>query len=106
MEKKEARLYRNTLVAKKIKMLQLEKLYLKLTKLGTPEEDYYLHGLYGSTSDNNKLAMIVKKGEYFVEYEIYYKEKGQKDVIQVFTDFDLASDYFIKQLNQSRKDSK
>jgi hypothetical protein len=72
-------------------------------KLGVPEEDYYLHGLYGSTSDNNKLAMIVKKVEYSVEYEIYYKGKGQKDVIQVFTDFDLTSDYFIKRLNKSRR---
>jgi hypothetical protein len=59
--------------------------------------------LYGSTSDNNKLAMIVKKVEYSVEYEIYYKGKGQKDVIQVFTDFDLTSDYFIKRLNKSRR---
>jgi hypothetical protein len=47
--------------------------------------------------------MIVKKVEYSVEYEIYYKGKGQKDVIQVFTDFDLTSDYFIKRLNKSRR---
>lgn len=31
------------------------------------------HGLFGSPDDNGKLAMVVKKGRYFAEYEVYFK---------------------------------
>lgn len=81
-------------------MSQLEKLYFRLKALGVPEDSYYLQGLYGSTSDNDKLAMMVTKGKYVVEYEMYYKERGQKHIIQIFTDFDIASNYFIEQLTE------
>lgn len=79
-------------------MLQLEKLYFRLKALGVPEESYYLQGLYGSKSDDYTLALVMREGKNTTEYEMYYKEKEQKHVIQVFTDFEIASNYFIEQL--------
>lgn len=81
-------------------MLQLEKLYFRLKALGVPEDSYYLQGLYGSPSDNYKLALVLKESDNNTEYEMYYKEKEHKHIIQVFTDFEIASNYFIEQLTE------
>jgi hypothetical protein len=70
-------------------------LHNTLQSLGIPENDYYLHGLYGSTDDNDKLALVVKRGKYSLEYEIYYKEKGQKGTPIVFTNESEACQYFL-----------
>ena len=79
-------------------MSQLKKLYFRMKALGIAEESYYLQGLYGSKTDDNKLALVLNEENNSTEYEMYYKEKGEKHVIQVFTDFDIASNYFIEQL--------
>lgn len=81
-------------------MLKLEKLYFRLKALGVPEESYYLQGLYGSTTDNYKLSLVIKESDHGTEYEMYHKEKEHKHIIQVFTDFDIASNYFIEQLTE------
>lgn len=57
--------------------MTLQDLHIKLKELGVPENRYYLHGLYGSTSDDDKLALTIKEGVYTVEYETYYKERGK-----------------------------
>jgi len=44
-------------------------LHTKLKEKGIPEDRYFLHGLYGSTDDNEKMAMIIKVGTYAVQYE-------------------------------------
>ena len=64
--------------------MTLQELYIKLKKLGVSEHRYYLHGLYGSTNDDDKPALTIKKGVYTVEYETYYKERGEKHSIRIF----------------------
>ena len=81
-------------------MSQLEKLYFRLKALGIPEESYYLQGLYGSSTDDYKLALVMRKENNSIDYEMYFKENGEKHVIQVFTDFDIAANYFIEQLTE------
>ena len=81
-------------------MSQIEKLYYRMKVLGIAEESYYLQGLYGSKSDDNKLALVLREENNSTKYEMYFKENGEKHVIQVFTDFDIAANYFIEQLTE------
>ena len=81
-------------------MSQIEKLYFRMKALGISEESYYLQGLYGSQSDDNKLALVVREENNSTKYEMYFKENGEKHVIQVFIDFDIAANYFIEQLTE------
>ncbi len=81
-------------------MSQIEKLYFRMKALGIAQESYYLQGLYGSLTDDSKLALVMKEENKSTKYELYYKENGEKHVIQIFTDFDIASNYFIEQLTE------
>ncbi len=83
--------------------MTIEELHIKLIELGVSEDKYYLHGLYGSTSDEAKLALLVKQGKYSIEYEVYYKEKGEKYLIKIFTIEDDACQYLYKRLKMSKE---
>jgi hypothetical protein len=83
--------------------MNLNELYIKLKELGIPEDRYYLHGLYGSTNDDNKLALMLKKGEYTTKYEVYYKERGEKHSVRLFTTEDEACQYIYKQLKENKE---
>lgn len=79
--------------------MNLEELHFKLRSAGIPLKNYYLHGLYGSTDDRNRLAMAIRKGKYYLEYEVYYRgEKGSKNTVQVFTEESKACDFFFKKV--------
>ncbi len=65
--------------------MTLKELHRKLKKLGVSTNEYYLHGLYGSPSDNDKPALTIRKGKYTYEYEVYYKERGLKHSSNSFT---------------------
>jgi hypothetical protein len=41
--------------------MTLKELNIKLKGIGVSEDDYYLHGLSGSTNDDEKLALIIKR---------------------------------------------
>lgn len=64
--------------------MTIQELHIKLKALGIPEDRYYLHGLYGSTNDDDKLSLNIRKGVYSVEYEVYFKEQGEKHLTRVF----------------------
>ena len=83
--------------------MTLNELHIKLKELGIPEDQYYLHGLYGSTNDDNKLALTVKKGKYTIEYEVYYKERGDKHSTRVFTTENEACQYVYNQLKENKE---
>ena len=80
--------------------MTIKELDIKLKKLGIPVDRYYLHGLYGSTNDNDKIALIIRKGKYSTEYEVYYKEKGVKNIEQVFYTENEACQYIYKELKE------
>ena len=78
--------------------MTLQQLHTELTKLKISEETYYLHGLYGSTEDSDKLALTIKRGKYFIEYEIYFKERGEISSLKTFSSEDEACKYFLEKI--------
>lgn len=83
--------------------MTLKELYIKLKKSGISEDHYYLHGLYGSTNDDNKLALTIKKRKYSTEYEVYYKERGEKYSERIFKTEDDACQYIFKELMEDKE---
>ena len=78
--------------------MTIEELYNKLVELQIPEDRYYLHGLYGSSDDNDKIALTIRKGKHTIEYETYFKERGEKHSIRIFTNEDEVSNWLFKKL--------
>lgn len=92
--------------------MTIEELHNKLVELQIPEERYYLHGLYGSPDDNDKIALTIRKGKYTIEYETYFKERGEKHSSMIFFNEDEACEYVLNRLvkeqafwNSRRKNS-
>lgn len=83
--------------------MNLGELHKRLQELGIAEDRYYLHGLYGSTNDDNKLSVTVKKGAYTTEYEVYYKERGEKYSVRLFTTEDDTCQYVYKRLKDNKE---
>ena len=82
--------------------MTIEELYNKLTELNIPADQYYLHRIYGSTNDNDKVALTIKRGKYTIEYEVYYRERGEKHSIQNFTDENEACNYILKKFTRNK----
>jgi hypothetical protein len=80
--------------------MTIKELHNKLTELKIPADQYYLHGLYGSTDDNDKVSLTMKRGKYTIEYEVYYRERGEKHSIQNFTDENDACNYILKKFTK------
>jgi hypothetical protein len=80
--------------------MNIEELHNELKKLNISEDRYFLHGLYGSKNDNEKLSLIIKKGKYNVEYQVYYCERGEKHSIVNFSDEDEACKYILKKFKE------
>lgn len=83
--------------------MTIAELHNSLKELGISEDKYYLHGLYGSTDDSDKLALIMRKGKYAVEYEVYYKEKGEKHSVGIFFTEDEACLYIFRRLKANKE---
>ncbi|MES1181746.1 MAG: hypothetical protein ABUL44_03030 [Flavobacterium sp.] len=81
--------------------MTISELHTKLLDSGIPDDKYYLHGLYGPTDDNEKIGMTIKKGKYAIEYEVYFRERGEKHSSKTFTNEQEACDYFFKRLTES-----
>ncbi len=81
--------------------MTIEQLYNSLTELKIPPDKYYLHGIYGSTDDNDKLALTIKRAKYAIEYEVYFKERGEKSSTRTFLSEDEACDYLFKKIKDS-----
>ena len=80
--------------------MTIEELNSELKNLGVSDDRYYLHGLFGSTDDNDKIALTVKKGNYTIEYEIYYKERGEKHSSRTFTNESDACEYLFNKIQE------
>lgn len=78
--------------------MNLKELSAHLEKLNVSPDQYYIHGLFGSPDDNEKLAMEVKKGRYFAEYEVYFKERGTKQSSKIFTSETEACEFMYSKL--------
>jgi hypothetical protein len=83
--------------------MTIEELYIKLKNLGVPEDKYYLHGLYGSTNDNDKLSLTIKRKKNSTEYEVYYKERGEKHSERIFTIENDVCEYIYNRLKENKE---
>lgn len=81
--------------------MTIKDLHKKLNDLKVPSDDYYLHGLFGSDSDDNKLGLTIKRGKYTIEYEVYYRERGEKHTVRLFTDESEACEHFLDRILES-----
>ncbi|MEK6154538.1 hypothetical protein WIW50_14810 [Flavobacteriaceae bacterium 3-367] len=83
--------------------MTIQELHIKLKELEISEEKYYLHGVYGSTNDDDKLSLTIKKGKHLTKYEVYYKEKGEKHSVRTFTEEEDACQYIHKRLKENKE---
>ncbi|SMC48721.1 hypothetical protein [Moheibacter sediminis] len=83
--------------------MTIEELDKNLKEIGVSESKYYLQGLYGSTNDEDKIALVIKRGKCSIEYEIYYKERGEKNSLKIFTNETEACEYVYKRLIDNKK---
>ncbi|NER11799.1 hypothetical protein [Muriicola jejuensis] len=81
--------------------MTLSELHNKLQETGVPSESYYLHGLYGSSNDDGKVALSINRGKHFIEYEIYRMSRGQRTTENVFTEESKACEYLFKKIRDS-----
>lgn len=78
--------------------MTIKELHNKLQESGITEDQYFLHGLFGSADDNDKIGLTIRKGQYRLEYETYYKERGEKHSIRTFTTEKEACEHIYKKL--------
>jgi hypothetical protein len=78
------------------KRMDIADLYAELKNIGIPDSQIYLHGLYGSTDDNEKLALTIKMGDNRPIWEVYFKERGQINSSHQFDDENSACEYYLK----------
>lgn len=81
--------------------MTVKELHEKFVELEVSENAYYLHGIYGSANDMDKIALSINRGKYFVEYEVYYRERSERNSIKIFTNEADACEYILKQLQNS-----
>ncbi|WP_287059681.1 hypothetical protein, partial [Algoriphagus sp.] len=78
--------------------MTLAELHTKLKSNGIGEDQYFLHGLFGSTDDNDKIGLTIRQGQNGLEYETFYKERGEKHSIRTFTTEKEACEHIFKKL--------
>lgn len=78
--------------------MTIKELYKRLQEAGVLEDQYFLNGLWGSADDNDKICLTIKRGKYCLEYETYYKERGEKHSTRTFNTEEEACDYIYKRL--------
>mgnify|MGYP005866389839 FL=1 len=78
--------------------MTIKELHKRLEESGILEDQYFLHGLFGSTDDNDKIGLTIRQGQNGVEYETFYKERGEKHSIRTFTTEKEACEHIFKKL--------
>jgi hypothetical protein len=82
--------------------MNIEQLYKRLTEAGVPEYRFFLHGLFGSTDDNERLALTIYKRGDKTYYEVYFKERGTSSTLNVFSTESEACDFMFEKLIYER----
>ncbi|TJY32530.1 hypothetical protein E5167_14295 [Pontimicrobium aquaticum] len=83
--------------------MTIRELNNELKKSGVSENKYFLHGLFGSTDDDNKVALTIKKGQNTDEYEVYYKELGEKHSSRTFNTEAEACEYILNKFKKNTR---
>lgn len=78
--------------------MTISDLHNKLKEKRINEDQYFLHGLFGSADDNDKIGLTIKNSQNGIEFETYYKERGEKHSIRTFATEKEACEYIYKKL--------
>jgi len=82
--------------------MTLEELHNKLTDTGITADKYYLHGLFGSTDDNEKLGLRIFKDNNRIKYQVYFKERGEVSSTSDFDTEEEACKYMFQKLKDEQ----
>ena len=82
--------------------MNIEQLYKRLTDAGVPENRFYLHGLFGSADDNERLALTIYKRGDKINYEVYFKERGTSSTLNVFSTESEACNFMLEKFIYER----
>ncbi len=58
--------------------MTISELHNRLKENGINDDQFFLHGHFSSKDNNDKIALTIRKGQNGIEYEIYHKERGEK----------------------------
>ena len=83
--------------------MKIEELYNKLKDNNVPDDWFYLHGVYGSSSEDDKICLTIKRGKYFVEFIVYEKERGEVFNKKSFKNESEACVYLFKRLMSAKE---
>jgi hypothetical protein len=78
--------------------MTIKELHKRLEESGILEDQYFLHGLFGSTDDNDRIGLTIRQGQNGLEYETFYKERGEKHSIKTFATEKEACEHIFKKL--------
>jgi len=82
--------------------MNIEQLYKRLTEAGVPEYRFFIHGLFGSTDENERLALTIYKQGDKTCYEVYFKERGTSSTLNVFSTESEACNFMYEKLIYER----
>jgi hypothetical protein len=83
--------------------MNIEQLYKRLIEAGVPEHRFYLHGLFGSTDDIERLALTIYRRSDKTYYEVYFKERGStSSTLDVFSTESEACNFMFQKLIYER----
>lgn len=78
--------------------MNISELHKRLKELGISENQYYLHGLHGSTNDDEKLSFTIRKNGHKIEYLTYFKERGEQHSERIFQTEEEACQHLYEML--------
>jgi hypothetical protein len=81
---------------------KLKELHERLKSRGISEDRYHLLGLFGSSSDEGKIALNIKRGKYTIVFEIYSRDRGERHSVMEFNNIDETCDYIFKKAIESK----
>ena len=82
--------------------MKIEQLYKKLTENNISSDKYYLHGLFGSSDDNERLGLKIFKDSNRIKYQIYFKERGQVTSSWDYDSEDEACEVMFRKLKDEQ----
>jgi hypothetical protein len=82
--------------------MKIEQLYKKLTENNISSDKYYLHGLFGSSDDNERLGLKIFKDGNRIKCQIYFKERGQVTSSWDYDSEDEACEVMFQELKDEQ----
>ena len=80
--------------------MNIQELHIELEDRKISTNRYYLHGLYGSSNQEGKLSLVIRRGKFTIEYDVFYVERGEEHSKRTFYDENSACEYFLHKIQE------